>query len=100
MNFINKKNPKKGGGSYLGTVKIHLLTLISMDKISNLSGHVFFSQKSNIQCCCSGIPDPGSGRCFFEPLILDPGWVKILKIRIQDEHLGSYFRELRNNFLS
>jgi hypothetical protein len=28
----------------------------------------------------------------------DPGWEKIL-IRIRDEHPGSYFRELRNNFL-
>ncbi len=29
---------------------------------------------------------------------LDPGWVKKIKIRIRDEHPGSYFRELRNNF--
>jgi hypothetical protein len=28
----------------------------------------------------------------------DPGWVKI-SIRIQDEHPGSFFRELRNPFL-
>ncbi len=28
----------------------------------------------------------------------DPGWVKI-RIRIRDEQPGSYFRELRNNFL-
>jgi hypothetical protein len=34
---------------------------------------------------------------FFGPL--DPGWVKKIKIRISDEHPGSYFRELRNNFL-
>jgi hypothetical protein len=27
----------------------------------------------------------------------DPGWVK--KIKIRDEHPGSIFRELRNNFL-
>jgi hypothetical protein len=30
--------------------------------------------------------------------IRDPIWVKI-KIRIRDEHPGSYVRELRNNFL-
>jgi hypothetical protein len=29
---------------------------------------------------------------------MDPGWVKI-KIRIRDEHPGSYFRELGNHFL-
>jgi hypothetical protein len=28
----------------------------------------------------------------------DPGWVKI-RIRIRDEQLESYFRELRNKFL-
>jgi hypothetical protein len=38
------------------------------------------------QCSGSGI------RCFVDPWIRDPGWVKI-KIRIRDEHLGSYFRE-------
>ena len=39
-------------------------------------------------------PDRGSGAllCFFD----NPGWKKI---RIQDEHPGSYFRELSNNFL-
>jgi hypothetical protein len=37
-------------------------------------------------------------RCLFDPWICDPEWVKI-KIRIRDEHPGTYFRELRNNFL-
>jgi hypothetical protein len=44
------------------------------------------------QCCGSG-----SGiRCFFDPWIRDPGWLK--KIKIRDDHPRSYFRELRNNF--
>jgi hypothetical protein len=34
----------------------------------------------------------------FDPWLRDPGWVKKIKIRIQDENPGSYFRELRNNF--
>ncbi len=33
----------------------------------------------------------------FDPWIRDPGWVKI-KIRIRDEHPGSYFREFKTNF--
>jgi hypothetical protein len=37
-------------------------------------------------------------RCLFDPWIRDPGWVKI-KIRIREEHPGSQFRELINNFL-
>ncbi len=46
------------------------------------------------QCCGSG-----SGIwCLFYPWIRDPGREKI-KIRIRDEHYGSYIRELRNNFL-
>jgi hypothetical protein len=46
-----------------------------------------------------GVVDPNSG-AFLTPGsgILDPWWVKDM-IRIQDEHPGSYFRELRNNFL-
>jgi hypothetical protein len=43
------------------------------------------------------IPDPESD-AFFDPWIWDPGWVKV-EIRICDEHLGSYFLELRNSFL-
>jgi hypothetical protein len=42
------------------------------------------------------LPDPGSGS-FLTPYIRDPGWVK--KIRIRDEHLRSFFRELGNSFL-
>jgi hypothetical protein len=43
------------------------------------------------------ISGSGSGiRCLFDPWIRDPGWLKI-KIRIKDDHPGSYFRELRNN---
>jgi hypothetical protein len=30
----------------------------------------------------------------FDPWIRDPGWVKKIKIRIRDEHPGSYFQEL------
>ncbi len=53
-------------------------------------------QHSFMQCSGSRM------RCLFDPRIRDPGWVKI-KIRIRgirnpDEHPGSYFRELRNNF--
>ncbi len=44
--------------------------------------------QSRNQCCGSGI------QCLFDPWIRDPGWVKN-----KDEHPGSYFRELRNNFL-
>jgi hypothetical protein len=42
-------------------------------------------------------PDPGSGAF----LTLDPGsgLGKKIEIRIRDEHFGSYFLELRNNFL-
>jgi hypothetical protein len=44
-------------------------------------------------------PDPGFGiQCLFDPWIRDPKRVKI-GIRIRDEQSGSYFRELRNNFL-
>ncbi len=46
-----------------------------------------------IHCCGSG---PGI-RCLFNPWMRDPGWAKV-NIRIRDEHFGSYFRELRNNF--
>ncbi len=39
----------------------------------------------------------------FDLWIRDPGWVKKLRsgsgMQIRDEHLGSSFRELRNNFL-
>jgi hypothetical protein len=38
-------------------------------------------------------------RCFFDPWIRDPGGIKKIKLRIRDEHPGSYFREIRNNFL-
>jgi hypothetical protein len=40
-------------------------------------------------------------RCLFDPRIPDPGWVKKSRSgsSIGDEHPGSYFRELRNNFL-
>ncbi len=44
------------------------------------------------QCCAFRIQDPVP----FWPR--DPGWKKI-KTRILDEHPGSYFWELRNNFL-
>ncbi len=30
--------------------------------------------------------------------VADPGWGKIISIRIRDEQPGSYFRELRNQF--
>jgi hypothetical protein len=33
----------------------------------------------------------------FDPRNRDPGWVKI---KIRDEYPGSYFRELKKNFLS
>jgi hypothetical protein len=44
----------------------------------------------------SSVADPGSG-AFLTPGSGYPGWIKI-KIRIQVEHLGSYFRELGNKF--
>jgi hypothetical protein len=31
--------------------------------------------------------------------IRDPGGIKKIKLRIRDEHPGSYFRKIRNNFL-
>ncbi len=40
--------------------------------------------------------DPKSG-AFFDPVIQDPGWVKI-RFRIRDEQPGSYFRELKKQF--
>jgi hypothetical protein len=40
------------------------------------------------QCCGYG----SWIRCLFDPWIRDPGLVKKFKIRIQDEHPGSYFR--------
>jgi hypothetical protein len=44
-------------------------------------------------------PDLGSGiGCLFDPCIRDPGWEKV-SIRIRDEQPGSYFLELRNQFL-
>jgi hypothetical protein len=47
---------------------------------------------ASLQCCGSesGI------QCLFDPL--DPGSGIEKKIRIRDEHPGSYFRELRNNY--
>jgi hypothetical protein len=56
-----------------------------------------------LETVCTGIfvfgadADQGSG-VFLTP-VRDPGWIKKIKIRIRDEHPGSYFRELRNNFL-
>jgi hypothetical protein len=44
---------------------------------------------SKIQCC-------GSGSGAF--LTSGSGMGKKIRIRIRDEHPGSYFRELRNNF--
>jgi hypothetical protein len=38
----------------------------------------------------------GNNQCLFHSWIRVPGWIK--KIRIRDEQLGLYFRELRNNF--
>jgi hypothetical protein len=38
----------------------------------------------------------GLKQCFFYPGIRDPRWEKV---RIRDEHSGSYFRELSINFL-
>ncbi len=52
-----------------------------------LSIHTTFNALSvQMQCCVSGT--------FMAPWIRDPGWVKI-----QDEQPGSYFREVKNNFL-
>jgi hypothetical protein len=42
---------------------------------------------------CVADPDPVSGASLHRDL----GWVKI-KIRIRDEHPGSYFLELKNIF--
>jgi hypothetical protein len=36
---------------------------------------------------------------FFKPLDPGPGLGKKIRIRVRDEQAGSYFRELRNNFL-
>ncbi len=44
----------------------------------------------------SSFADLGSG-AFFDPWIRDPGWVKI-KIRIRDEHPGSYSESLGQFF--
>jgi hypothetical protein len=53
--------------------------------------HIFAKK---IQCCGSG-----SGiRWLFDPLDPGSGMGKKIKIRIRDEHPGSYFRELRNKF--
>jgi hypothetical protein len=41
--------------------------------------------------------NPGFG-AFFTPGV-GMAWVKKIKIRIRDEHPGSYFLELRNQFL-
>ncbi len=55
-------------------------------EVPNIKNNVM---ESKSQCCGSG-----SGiQSLFNSWILDPGWVKI-KIRIRDEHPGSYFREL------
>ncbi len=50
----------------------------------------------------SSVADPGSRiRCLFDPCIRNPGsgMGKKNYIRNREEHPGSYFRELRNNFL-
>jgi hypothetical protein len=55
----------------------------------------FLSHEIKLTQCCGS----GSGiRCLFDPWIRDPGWVKV-RIRIRDEQLESYFRELRNHGL-
>jgi hypothetical protein len=43
-----------------------------------------------LNLCCGPVI-----RCFFDPLIRCPGWVKKW-IRIRDEQTGSYFLKLRN----
>ncbi len=63
--------------------------------------YIKIKKKHDLNQCCgsgSGIQDPVSR------WPLDPGWVKINigmgknQYRDRDEHPGSYFRELRNNF--
>ncbi len=56
--------------------------------ISGLLGSVF-SSRGYIRCSGSGI------RCLFDPWIRDG---KKIKIRIRDEHPGSYFQELKTIF--
>jgi hypothetical protein len=77
------RSPRFGLG--LGASKI------SDDKITNI---MLFWYGIHKQCSKPGI------QCFFIP---ESGMKKILirdpKSRIRDKHLGSYFRELRTNFL-
>jgi hypothetical protein len=73
------------------------VTLVREDLDIQAKGDHFNSRACGTLCNRSSVADPGSGiRCLFD--IPDPGWVKI-KIRIRNEHLGSYSRELGNSFL-
>jgi hypothetical protein len=78
---------------------LHTLYLLkqlpSLDSLP-VNDLIYILGKSPMDFFSVADPDPRS-RAFFEPL--DPGWVKI-RIRIRDEQLGSYFRQLRNHFLS
>ncbi len=68
------------------------------------SGIGFFPDPGTLRCTIlflrpvnNSVADPGSEiRCLFDPWIRDG---EKIKTRIRDEHSGSYFRELRNNFL-
>jgi hypothetical protein len=73
---------------------LHLFK-VSLKSIAFKLTRILLNKKTKVSVL--RIRDPGSG-AFLTPWIRDPGWVKT-RIRIRDEQHGSYFQELRNNFL-
>jgi hypothetical protein len=82
-----------------GSGSIVPMTLSAMKK-NSWSGPESAQKPMEVQNQCCG---SGSGiRCLFDPWIRDRLGKKSRsgsRIRIRDEHPGSYFREFRNNFL-
>jgi hypothetical protein len=82
--------PASGSGS---TTLPHLLLFWA--EFLLLSGRRLFFFKS-VSDASVADPDPGSGAFLAPGFGIQDGYK--IKIRIRDEHPGSYFRELRNNF--
>ncbi len=75
----------------------------TLHKVQCFIAQVPYRVRLNMRVTTSvAVPGPGSGiRCLFEPWIQDPGWVKKSRSRygIRDELPGSYFRDLKKQFL-
>jgi hypothetical protein len=73
--------------------KIHDKLWVTLNQVSQ-SVYLSSSHNPMVGSCGSCVADPGSGAF----LIPESGMGKISRSGIRDEHPGSYFRELRNNF--